>query len=404
VAAKWGHGPIAAPGLEFKAVTAPAWLIAEREFRAYTTTASFWVALLVGPLVMVGARALTAAAGRPPAPIAVAVEAPDPVLARSATAALTETAALEGRRVVPTRAPGPDRLVLARRRGALEADFSAGFPLSASGRALVGRQIERDEALRALAAIGADPRATPVRVRMAPDPSAADTGAPSRFCLVMILWLTLTGSLGMLLQAVVRERANRALEGLLAAARPWEIVLGKLGGVGAVSALVLFAWLGCAAAIAAAAHDSRGLIQLAIGGLAAPATLVRAVAIYILAFGFYGLVTVAVGASARDSAAAQNLSRPMFAVLLAAFFAAFIGVSSAADRLDWLLYVPPFTPFMLLLRAPEALPLASQLIALGLLAASTALAAGVAVGALTLTGERPPPPWRRTPAAKTVSL
>src|SRR5206468_8253804 len=36
----------------------PLWLIAGREFRAYTATASFWVALAIGPLAMSGVLGL----------------------------------------------------------------------------------------------------------------------------------------------------------------------------------------------------------------------------------------------------------------------------------------------------------------------------------------------------------
>ena len=41
----------------------------------------------------------------------------------------------------------------------------------------------------------------------------------------MMLWMTLAGSLGMLLQAVVRERSNRALESLLGQSNPPSEVL-----------------------------------------------------------------------------------------------------------------------------------------------------------------------------------
>lgn len=368
-------------------MTAPAQLIAEREFRAYATTASFWIALAVGPLVMAVVLGLTGLSGGHAPPTPVSIRAAEPALASSAAAALAEAADLEGRRLAPAAsAPAPANLVLVRDAdGAVEARFSPGFPLSASAQTLVARTLERDEARRRLAAAGLDVGMAPVRALIPPPPRADRTGL-SRFTLVMILWLTLTGSLGMLLQAVVRERANRALEGLLSAARPWEIVLGKLAGVGAVSVLLLATWMGSAFVLALLSSGAGGLVQMVIGGLAAPAMLARAVMIYGLAYAFYGSVTVAVGASARDSAAAQNLSRPMFAVLLAAFFVALAAVAGGAGRLGWLVFAPPFTPFMLLLAAPGTLPLTSELVALGLMVVATAIAARVAVSRVTLPG------------------
>ncbi|HEY0648454.1 ABC transporter permease, partial [Phenylobacterium sp.] len=188
----------------------PVWLIAAREFRTYAATTSFWVALALGPLLMGGALLLTS--GPPKAP---------------ASASLTLVAEDRGARAV----------------------FSDNFPLSEAARREVVAAIARDGRLSGPVTVSAPAKAT------------FDAAAVSRFALVMMLWLTLVGSLGMLLQAVVRERANRALESLLAAARPIDIVLGKLAGVGAVSALVLVAWVGSAAGLGAVASEAGGAIS-----------------------------------------------------------------------------------------------------------------------------------------------
>jgi ABC-2 type transport system permease protein len=367
-------------------VTPPVWLIAGREFRAYAATLSFWIALAVGPLVLAGALALATVASSPAAPATAAVVADDPALARSAAAALVDAARIEGRGVTLVAENAGPRMRLAvttDTNGAIAVRFAGAPLLSPAGQALVARTMERDAALRRLGA-GA-PAVVSWSVAMPPPGQAPDAGAISRFSLVMMLWLTLTGSLGMLLQAVVRERANRALESLLAAARPWEIVFGKLIGVGAVSGLVLGAWLGSAAALAPLTPGAGGLIALVLRGMAQPGLILRAGLIYLLAYAFYGLVTVAVGAAARDTAGAQTLSRPMFAVLLAAFFAALTAAAGGAGaRLAWLVYAPPFTPFMLLLRAPGEIPLGQQLAALTLLALAAAAAAVWAVRTLTV--------------------
>ncbi len=375
-------------------MTPPAILIAGREFRAYVATASFWVALAVGPLAVGGAMALSAAGG-PPRPAPITVQSQDPVLATSAMAALVEAGRLEGRRYGPATGAATTASLRLRRSpdNGVTAQFSANFPLSLTGQALVERTIERDllaQRLPSRGVVDPGPRVREVRV---PTKTPVDAGALSRFCLVMMLWLTLTGSLGMLLQAVVRERANRALEGLLASARPWEIVLGKLSGVGAVSFLVLAAWLGSAAALAGLTPGGSGVMAAVVTTLAAPAALIRTALLYVLAFAFYGLVTVALGASARDSAAAQNLARPMFAVLLAAFFAALAAVSGAAGSLSWLVYAPPFAPFMMLLTPPTALAANTQIVATLLMIAAIAVAGRVAIARVTLSGavERSPP-------------
>ncbi|HEX5380007.1 MAG TPA: ABC transporter permease [Phenylobacterium sp.] len=318
-------------------MTSPVMLIAGREFRAYAATLSFWVALAIGPAIMGGALLMTGGHSlTPPSPPTIAI------------------------------VPAAD--------GAFEARFSSDFPLSETGRAQLLRMVEAEGrlggALRSAAPAGSE---------------RPDLHRVSSFALVMMLWMTLTGSLGMLLQAVVRERSNRSLESLLAAARPSDIVMGKLAGVGAVSVLVVTAWLGSSLALAGLSPETGGLVSSLLHGFAEPLQLIRAGLIYLLAFGFYGLVTIAVGARARDNADAQNLARPMFAVLLAVFFTV-LAVAGGAGGLGWLAFAPPFTPFILL--AEPQTP-GVEFMALLLLTAATVVAGWFAVNGLMLDSKAP---------------
>ena len=375
----------------------PVRLIAEREFRTYVATASFWIALLVGPIIMAAAAGALTVSFKAPAPAPIHVVAEDPVLARMAVAALEDVASLEGRAVAirvgpPAASPEPPLTIEVRRTGPVDVLLTqSGAPaLGPLQWRLVTRTLERDVARGALATTTpAAPLAPSRTARTSPEATQTpSSGAPAslgRFALVLTLWMTLTGSLGMLLQAVVRERGNRSLESLLASVRPVQIVLGKVIGVGAVSLLVLGAWMGSAAGLAILAP---GVRQAGGAGLAAslgdPASLLRAALIYLLAFAFYGLLTVAVGVRARDAAAAQNMVRPLFGLLLAAFFVALVSSIGAGQRLDWLLWVPPFTPFVLLTKAPGALPLLQEvascaLLLLGAVVAGRAAAKGLSV-------------------------
>jgi ABC-2 type transport system permease protein len=353
----------------------PLLLIAEREFRAYVATVSFWVALAIGPIAIVLAFAGVTLASKPSPPIVVSVAATDPATAQSALTAVSDAARLEGRslRVSAGQNVGP-RLLVSRTGGAATVRFDGAFPLSPSGRALVAATLERD-ALRRDASARMAP--VPWRLSDTAERRVYDGGPTARFALVMMLWLTLTGSLGMLLNAVVRERSSRALETLLASASRMEIVLGKLTGVGAVSLLVIGAWLGTAAAAAPFTPAAAGPGAAVLSQLGDPAALVRAALIYVVAYLFYGLLTIALGAGARDSAQAQNLSRPMFAILLAAFFASLASVAGAAGGLSWLAWAPPFTPFILLLRGPGAIG-GNEVLAIGLTLAGAALCARAA--------------------------
>jgi hypothetical protein len=154
-----------------------------------------------------------------------------------------------------------------------------------------------------------------------------------------------------------------------------------------VSAVVVGAWVGAGVAAAGAGN---GLSAALLASFADPATVLGALGLYGLAFAFYGLATVAIGARARDNADAQNLARPLFAVLLAVFFAA-LAEAGGAHGLDSLVYLPPFTPFMLLMRPAEA---AQQSLAIGLLALSTIAAGVLAARATSLDAPRRRRPLR----------
>jgi ABC-type Na+ efflux pump permease subunit len=142
-------------------------------------------------------------------------------------------------------------------------------------------------------------------------------------------------------------------------------------------------WLGAGAV--AAAMGQAGARSPLLAAFADPAALVGALALYVLAFAFYGAVTIALSARARDSADAQNLARPMFAVLLAAFFAS-LATAGGARGLDGLIFLPPFAPFLLILRPAAGWTAA---MALALLGASTPAAAWLAARAIGLDARRP---------------
>src|SRR4051794_5989994 len=77
----------------------PVYLIAEREFRTYVATLSFWAALAIGPLAASGGLLLAQNAHRPAQPVTIAVASHDARLAGAVKAALNEAAAFDGRQL-----------------------------------------------------------------------------------------------------------------------------------------------------------------------------------------------------------------------------------------------------------------------------------------------------------------
>ncbi len=168
----------------------------------------------------------------------------------------------------------------------------------------------------------------------------------------LFLWLTLVTTLGMLLQAIVRERTSRSLETLLASVRPHEILIGKMVGVGAVSGMVMASALASILimALESFGRDATILPPAMLQAAADPSLMLQAVVLFVAAFAFYGAVIAVAGVLARDEAGAQNLARPLFGVLLLIFFGALTATSMKVSPPDWLVWLPPLAPFMLLLK------------------------------------------------------
>lgn len=359
------------------------WLIGLREFKAYVATISFWVALAVGPVLMLIAAGILAATSQPTLPLRIAVETSDSALKADAQAALADLGDLVGHTVIIDD-HGQTLVKLTASPDGVEAHIQ-GVQLPNAARRVFQSELGRRMALRRSGAAE-----VPIHLRAPPPAPAVNPETGARFGLVFMLWLTLTGSLGMLLQAVVRERANRALDSLMAAAQPVEIVFGKLLGVGAVSVLVLMAWLGTAASLGGLMPaEASGPVSGALSSIGDPVMLVQAAGLYVLTYVMYGSITIALGARAQDVASAQNLSRPMFGVLLIAFFAALASAMGAARSLAWMIWAPPLTPFMLLLTPSSAMPVSTRLGALTLTALAALACGWVAARSLSAPASRP---------------
>jgi ABC-type Na+ efflux pump permease subunit len=148
--------------------------------------------------------------------------------------------------------------------------------------------------------------------------------------------------------------------------------------------LVLAAWIGSSEALALLMPKSQLALSI-IAEVTRPVLLLRTAVIYGLAYALYGSVTVAVGALARDSASAQNLSRPMFILLMAAFFIALAqAMASPSASPSWLLYVPPLTPFLLLVYPAGAFSWSAQLSLFGLMVMASFLVARFAASRFAL--------------------
>jgi ABC-2 type transport system permease protein len=222
--------------------------------------------------------------------------------------------------------------------------------------------------------------------------TALDTGAAAdgQRIVTAIIGVVLLYSLLILFgqfiaQGVVEEKASRVVELLLATMRPWQLLAGKIIGLGvlALGQMVLIGVVGVAGVLAFDVVEVPGEL---IG------TVLTVVAWFLLGYAFYAAVfAVAASLVSRQEDLATVLM-PTSMVLIAAFF---VGIQAASDPAGALArvtsYVPGLSPLVMPVRQAAgqvalwevALAVVLMLVAIALI---VRLGGRIYAGALLRTG------------------
>ena len=226
----------------------------------------------------------------------------------------------------------------------------------------------------ALTAQGVDPREAerlqaldPSVTQLDPRPSAG-TGevtlrqrAPSfaALALAFILWSVVFSVANMLLTGVIEEKSNKILDTLLTSVTPLQMLIGKLLGVAGVSATLFLFWGALGGTLLSMAATS--MADSFVGQIAAAFIEPRLIAAFAIGFvaGYlmYGAIFLALGSLCESIQEAQTLLGPVALVLAMPMML----ITPALDNpnapiIEMASWVPIFTPFLLLIRAPAGLP------------------------------------------------
>jgi ABC-type Na+ efflux pump permease subunit len=230
---------------------------------------------------------------------------------------------------------------------------------------------------------GAARRAGPGRS----DPGRATTEAAA-FVMLVVLFTVITVYGGQVLTGVVEEKSTRVVELLLARMPPWQLLVGKILGIGLLALGQLLMVLAAASA-SAAAVDAVNVPRIGSG-------LVAWLLVWFgVGFALWSVVYGGLGALASRSEDAQTVSAPATVVLLAAYFFAMFAALSDSDALTTRIasLVPVTAPLVMPIRlvrgqiAPWETTLALML-AIAAIYALVRLAGRVYAGALLRTGAK----------------
>lgn len=178
-----------------------------------------------------------------------------------------------------------------------------------------------------------------------------------------ISWMTIFSSSMILLGGVIEEKSSKVLEVLLASASTEALLVGKVLGVAAVLATVGLIWSVAGFGVmsygmAVVPPEWAGKIQMVVSGLFSPAQIALLVTYFIGGYLMFGVTFASIGAFCETQKDAQAIMGPMMIVLMIPMLcmqAAFVAPDTPI--IQYLSYVPIFTPFLMPLRLAHPLPL-----------------------------------------------
>ena len=210
--------------------------------------------------------------------------------------------------------------------------------------------------------------------------SMADLIAATGMLLTFLTYLFVMSYGGMVLQSVAEEKSNRIVELMVSSVRPYQLMMGKIVGIGLVGLFQMLVWAVMLAVIfmgvgamsdTGVSADSVAEIFSAVLSL----PLVEIVTLFVLYFigGYllYASILAACGASVNDAQDSQQFLMPVMVLMLFAFYAGFYGSTNPDLPLAyWCSFIPFTSPIVMMVRVPYGIPVYEEILSIALLYAS----------------------------------
>lgn len=196
--------------------------------------------------------------------------------------------------------------------------------------------VDADAVLHSIATAHVD-----IHAQQAPDPQRGQRLATA-LLIIGLLYVSLVLYGTMVAQGVIEEKSSRVVEILLATVRPWQLLGGKVLGLGLVG-LIQLALIGAAGLLLAAVTG-----VLTGSGLAISSVL-WGLAWYVLGYFLFATVFAAVGSLVSRQEDAQSVLTPITLVLVAAFVLGFgvLAQDATSTASTVLSLIPPFAPILM---------------------------------------------------------
>jgi ABC-2 type transport system permease protein len=196
---------------------------------------------------------------------------------------------------------------------------------------------------------------------------------------MFIIWFTMMIYGMYVMRGVIEEKSSRIVEVIVANLRPYELMVGKIFGIGAVGLTQYAIWV-----LVAMNFAIPGLIGLSLGmgnapGLS-PVVLAFFLLFFLLGYILYSTFYAAMGAAFNSEEEAQQMQGVLSMIMALPFVLMMPVMNNPDSTLSVVLsLIPPFTPVLFFLRMTIQMPPAWQIaLALVLLLATIFFVARVA--------------------------
>ncbi len=162
-----------------------------------------------------------------------------------------------------------------------------------------------------------------------------------------------------ILRSVLEEKRSRVVEVVISSVQPWELMLGKILGVGAAGLTQLGIWVTSVALIATLALPMLVASFPALSDLGELSELMPGMgvvllfgAFFILGYFLYAALFAAVGAMCSREEEAQQAQFPLVMLLVVPFLLQMTALEGpGVPGLDWIALFPFFSPILMFPRA-----------------------------------------------------
>ncbi|NUR90993.1 MAG: ABC transporter permease [Nonomuraea sp.] len=167
--------------------------------------------------------------------------------------------------------------------------------------------------------------------------------------LVIVLFMLLMGQVMMVAMGVVEEKGSRIVEILLAAVRPWQLLGGKIVGLGALGLInlvtILVVGLGAASVSGFAAEFPPGM----------PGLIAAVLIWFVLGYAFFATLAAALSSLVSRQEEVSSVMTPLTMLIMITYFVAFYATNDPTGTLATVMsYIPPFSSMIMPVRMAAA--------------------------------------------------